>query len=84
MFRLLPNSTIIAIIFFYALSRFFSTIVLYCYFVLNQYCTNFCPQDSITRVRTVQRIGVFILRTKPSELHLETVPLGLATWGFNV
>ena len=84
MFRLLPISAIIEIIFFYAFSPFLSTIVLYSYFVLNQHCTNHCPQESITWVRIVQKIGLFILRTKPSELHLETLPLGLATWGFNV
>ena len=32
------------------------------------------PQDSITRVWTVQRNGRYILRDEPTEIHLETLP----------
>ena len=77
---LLPTSTIIVIIFFYAYSvQVFYTAILYWFNTV----LIIIPQDSITRGWAAQRIGGWILCAEPSEFHLEMLHLvGLVTWGF--
>jgi hypothetical protein len=77
---LLPTSTIIVIIFFYAYSvQVFYTAILYSFNTV----LIIIPQDSITRGWAGQRIAGWVLCAEPSEFHLEMLSLvGLATWGF--